>query len=330
MRISRARIGTSAGHAEQPPTPVDAYTLDTGAGLAVTVWAYGASLVEVLVPDREGRTGNVVVRLPDLAAYESNRYMGATIGRYARCIAGASLAIDGTEYQLDRNEGRHHVHGGTLGFDRFVWSVVDAGREGDELGLTLRLDRPDGDQGYPGAVSATTVYRVTRDRRLTFEHRATTTASTVVDLTNHAAWNLAGAGVVDGHRLRIDADAVLMVDDELIPQGRPVPVAGGRLDYTTGREIASDRLDHCFALAGGTWAAELHDPRSGRTMRISTDQPGLQVYSGDGLPRPRSGICLQTGTWPNSPNRPDFPSARLDPGSVYRHVTTHDFRGAGC
>jgi len=327
MRVRREAIGTTTGHAEQGPTAVEAYTLDTEDGLAVTVWTYGATLVEVLVPDRAGRVANVVVRAPDLATQQDRArscYLGATVGRYARCIAGARFALDGVEHRVDANEGRHHVHGGTLGFDRFVWEA-DVEEERERLSLRLRLDRPDGDQGYPGALSAETVYRVERGGRLTFEHRATTTAATVVALTNHAAWNLAGAGTVDGHRLAINAGRVLLVDRDVVPVGPPAAVAGTPFDYSTARPIAGERLDHSFVLDDQAWAAELVDPVSGRAMLVRTDQPGLQVYSGEVLPEPRAGLCLQTGAWPDSPNRPDYPSSRLDPGEVYLHRTTHEF-----
>lgn len=279
------------------------------------------------VPDRQGQVVNVIRRLPDLRSYEDrlkNPYLGATVGRYARCIANGRFWLDGVEYRLDQNYGRHHIHGGSLGFDRYVWDA-EAGPEGDELVLGLRLHRPDGDQGYPGAISAETVYRAGRDGRLTFDHKATTTAPTIVDLTNHASWNLFGSGTIDEHQLAINAAQVLMVDEELIPAGRPVSVSGSGFDFSTARALSSDRVDNCFVLSDPRWAAELFEPRSGRVMRIWTDQPGLQVYSCDAYAEPRSGLCLQTGSWPDSPNHVDFPSSRLDPGQTYRHRTRHEF-----
>lgn len=328
MNIHRETIGTTAGHAEQPATPVDAYTLDTGKGLTITVWTYGATLIEVLVPDRDGRVDNVVVRLPDLGSYEDRTknpsYLGATLGRYARCIAEGHFRLDEIDYQLDCNAGRHHIHGGPIGFDRFVWDA-DAERKGDQLSLRLCLDRPNGDQGYPGALSAETVYRVHSDGRLTFEYRATTTASTIVALTNHAYWNLSDSGTVNDHRLTLNAARVVMVDDELIPVGLPVSVVGTRLDYSRPRRIGNDQLDHCFVLDDPTWAAHLFDPASGRFIRVLTDQPGLQVYSADGFTESRAGLSLQTGAWPDSPNHIDYPSSRLDPGMTYRHNTTQEF-----
>lgn len=325
LNIHRKSVGTTAGHAGQGPTPVDAYTLDTCAGLAVTVWTYGATLVEVLFPDRDGRMDNLVVRLPDLDWYQQrakNPYVGATLGRFARCIAGGCFELDGRSYQLDRNEGLHHFHGGTLGFDRFVWQA-ETQRGDDQISLHLRLDRPDGDQGYPGALAAEAIYRVDKHRRLMLEYRATTTASTIIGLTNHSFWNLAQSITIDGHQLAVNALRVVMADDDLIPQGPPAWVAGTRLDYTSPRPIGKDRLDHCFLLDDPAWAAILADPVSGRVLRLATDQPALAVYSADHFAAPRVGLCLQTGACPNAPNRADFPSSRLDPGGMYCHRTTY-------
>lgn len=328
MNIHREMIGTTTGHIQQAPTAVDAYTLDTGKGLAITVWTYGASLIKVLVPDRNNDVDNVIVRLPDLGSYENRTtnpsYVGATLGRYARCIAHGHLRINEYDYQLDCNDGPHHIHGGPIGFDQFVWEA-HAEQKSDHLSLYLHLHRPNGDQGYPGALSAETIYHVHSDGRLTFEYRATTTASTVVALTNHAYWNLTGSGTVNNHQLTLNTTRVLMVDDELIPTGPPVDISGTYLDYSTPQPLLTNKLDHCFVLDDTTWAAKIFDPTSGRAMRIVTDQPGLQIYSADGFTRPRAGLCLQTGAWPNSPNHADYPSSQLDPETVYHHHSTYEF-----
>ncbi|GEB49091.1 aldose epimerase family protein [Streptomyces cacaoi] len=328
--IRRERIGTSAGHAGQGPTPVDSYTLDTGAGLAVEVWTYGAQLVRCLVPDREGRTGNVVVRLPDLAAYEdraANPYVGSTVGRYCRCVAGGRFRLDGVEHRLDRNDGAHHIHGGPAGFDRYVWEAEAEQRADGVLALRLRLESPDGDQGYPGTLSAEVCYEVSPEGTLAFDHRATTTAATLVGLTNHAYWNLAGSGRVDGHRLALNSGRAVVFDDELIPlPGPPADITGGPLDHRRLTPLDDRRLDNCFVLDGPEWAARLHDPASGRTMRVVTDQPAVGVYTADGFAgRRRCGICLEAGPLPDAPNRDDYPPVRLDPGETYRHRTVHHF-----
>ena len=309
--------------------PVEAFTLANGAGLHVEVWSWGATLVEVRTPGRDGRLANVVLRLPDLATYRDrarNPYVGSTIGRYCRCVADGRLLLNGTRYQLDRNDGRHHVHGGGEGFDRRVWAA-EAGRDGDAVAVTFTLDSPDGDQGYPGALRAECTYRVDDADRLTIEYRATTSATTVVGLTNHAFWNLAGHGTVDSHLLRLNADRFVPFDEDLIPlPGPPRPVADGPLDYRRPRVLGSAAIDNFFPLDDPSLAAELHHPDSGRLLRVTTDEPGIGVYTGDGYPTPRAGICLETGAWPDAPNRPDFPSVVLEPHEVYHRRTTYAFR----
>lgn len=333
MRVVRQLVGTTAGHAAQPATAVWEYRLETGRDLAVTVWTFGATLVEVLVPDRAGQVANVTVRLPDLASYadrRTNPYIGAVLGRYCRCVAGGRFRLDGLEHQLERDDGPHHLHGGPMGFDRFAWQA-EAGRDGDALAVRLELDRPDGDQGYPGALSAEVTYRAYPDGRLAISYLARTTATTIVGLTSHAFWNLAGSAMadqhrVDQHRLTVNASRYLPAGDGLIPlPGKPADVAGTSLDYRLGRPLADQGIDDFFALDDPTWAAELSDPVSGRVMRVSTDQPGLGVYTGEGLDPPRAGISLQASAWPDAPNRADYPSCRLDPHDVYRHHTEHRF-----
>ncbi|MFJ4963930.1 aldose epimerase family protein [Streptomyces sp. NPDC088729] len=329
MDIRRSHVGTTEGHPGQGPRPVDAYTLGGEDGLAVTVWTYGAALVEVLAPDRAGRRANVVARLPDLAAYQDrarNPYVGATVGRYCRGISDGRFRLDGAEYRLDRNDGPHHMHGGTWGTDRSVWEA-EGDRDGGGAVLRMRLTSPDGDQGYPGELRAEAVYRVGPDRRLTIEYRATTSAPTIVGFTNHAFWNLAGSGTVDGHRLRLGARHAVAFDARLMPlAGAPVPVDGTALDFTRPRPLDHVALDNCYLLEGEGWAATLSDGRTGRVMRVYTDQPAVGVYSADHwAQRPRAGLCLETGPLPDAPNRPDYPSCRLDPGDRYRARTEYLF-----
>jgi aldose 1-epimerase len=332
MKVLRTVIGSTRGHRAQAATGVYGYTLDTENSFTVKVWTYGATLAEVLVPDRTGQMANMTVRLPALASYEDrqrNPYIGAIMGRYCRCVSGGRFRLDGVEYRLDRNEGHHHLHGGTTGFDRFVWDA-EAGCDGDSAAVRLRLDRPDGDQGYPGALSAEVTYRAHASGRLSIDYLATSTASTIVGLTSHAFWNLGRRGTVDGLRLAINSSRSVLLDDELIPvPGGPTRIAGTSLDHRSARPLAGSKLDHFFVLDDPAWAAVLHDPGSGRLMRVLTDQPGLAVYSGDRLSPPRAGVCLQASAWPDAPNRPDFPSCRLDPGQVYRQRTVHEFTLAG-
>ncbi len=333
MGITRERVGTTAGHARQGPAGVDAYTLDRGSGLAITVWTYGATLVEVNVPDRYGSRDNVVVRLPDLRSYQDpalNAYVGATVGRYCRCVTGGRIELDGMVHELDRNDDGHHLHGGSLGFDKHVWRAEPQVLP-DRLALVLRLDSPDGDQGYPGALAATVRYEVGPGSRLVIDFRATTTAPTVVGLTNHAFWNLGGQErTVDDHDLTLNSTRYVAFDERLMPlAGPPRPVAGTPLDHTRPRRLGASRLDNFFVLDDPAWAAEVVHRPSGRAMRVLTDQSGVGVYSGDHFRRPRAGLCLETGAWPDAPNRPDFPSVRLDPGQTYHHRTVHEFHTIG-
>jgi aldose 1-epimerase len=332
MGIVHATVSWSAGHPGQGPQQVDAFTLRNGA-LEATIWTYGATLVELRAPDRRGQRSNLVLRLPDLASYEDrtrNPYLGSVLGRYCRALAAGRLMLDDVTYQLDCNLGGHHLHGGEFGFDRYVWQAEAATDRGVPV-LRLFLVSPDGDQGYPGELSVQVEYRLTGDT-LVFEAHATTTAPTVVSLTNHAFWNLAGAGQIDRHQLSIDASTVLMTDSAFIPlPGPPVPVSRAGQDYRYPQQLGGRRIDHFFPLDSDfprrqqVRAAVLFDPGSGRRLTIATDQPGLGVYTGEGLPVPRSGLCIQPSAWPDAPNRPDFPTARLDPGETYRHRTDYQF-----
>jgi aldose 1-epimerase len=337
MRVRRWRVGALAGQ-DRASTPVDGYELDTETGFAIEVWTYGATLVEVRVPDRTGSVHNVVLRHADLAGYEGSRalganpYVGGTIGRFCRSVRHGRFELDGVQHQLVRNGGNHHLHGGIDGFDQRVWQA-EVEQTSEQLALHLRLTSPSGDQGYPGVVRAHTIYRVHRDVRLIIEHRAVTTASTLVGLTNHAYWNLAGTGTIDEHFLQLNASRRVQFDAEQLPaEGPPIPVAGSPFDYSVARPVGV--LDHFFVLDGSresgmsesTWAAELIAPATGRRMRVHTNQPGLAVYTADGYQkRSRQGMTLQTSAWPDAPNRPDFPSVRLDPGGQYFSQTTHLF-----
>jgi aldose 1-epimerase len=327
MRIHRELFGVTAGHPAQAPSDVWGYTLDVGPDLCVTVWTYGATLVEVRVPDRRGHRDNVVLRLADLAGYQDpghTAYLGAVLGRFCRSVSQGRFRLDGHAYQLSRNAGRHHIHGGAPGFDRFNWDA-EAGRDGDALVVRLRLARPAGDQGYPGALTAEVGYRAEPAGRLVIDYRATTTASTIVSLTNHAFWRLGGEPAVDRHVLAVNATRMVALDGEFLPHpGPPVPVRGGRFDFRQPRPIGDTALDTFFALDDPAWAARVSHPDSGRSLRISTDQPGVGIYSGDHLPAPRAGLCLQPSAWPDAPNRPDFPACRLDPGQTYRHRSSYE------
>jgi len=304
------------------------FRLEDDRGIAIEVLDYGATLTGVYVPDKAGRRINVVVRLPTNADYlndVNDHYVGSTLGRFGRCISNAEFWLDGSLHKLVANAGHHHFHGGLGGFHRKSWhgeTRVSRSR----AQLCLKLVSPDGDQGYPGSLLAETIFTLDGLGMLTIEHRAVTTSPTVVGLVNHAFWNLAGEGTVDGHALAVNADSVILTDDELIPLPEPpMALAGTAWDYRKSTDLAGKAIDSFFALSGGDWAAVLEHRQSGRCMIVATDGPGIGVYTGDSYLHPRAGICLQCGPFPDAPNRPDFPTARLDPGSVYVQRTRYRF-----
>ncbi|WP_255953283.1 aldose epimerase family protein [Streptomyces odontomachi] len=324
MPISRRPVGVTAGSTRQGPRRVDAYELAGGHGLRAVIWTYGATLTELWVPGRDGDPVNVALGFRDLAGYEDprNPYLGATVGRFSRNVGHGRFVLDGVEHRLDLNDRGHHMHGGREGFSRMVW---EAEPDPATASLTLRLVSPDGDQGYPGELTAWTVYRLV-EHGIEFEHRATTTRPTVVDLTNHTYWNLAGEGTIDEHTLRIGGSRAIRFGERMVPvAGQPEPVHGTEHDFTRSRPLRGTAIDRFFVLDGADETIELAHPGSGRVMRVRTDAPGTGVYTADRFARPRAGICLQTSALPDAPNRPDFPSVRLDPGQVYHRRTVHEF-----
>lgn len=335
---------------------VERFRLVGEGGFEVAVITYGAAVQALYVPDRDRRLADIVLGHDDLAPYEAHRrYFGAAIGRYANRIAGGRFTLDGVSRQVPANNGANALHGGPDGFDRRLWSV-EALADGSAPSVTLSLVSPDGDQGFPGALDVRVTYALTGARELSIAFEATTSRPTVINLTHHGFFNLAGVetdGDVLGHELTLHADAYLPVDAAAIPVGGPAPVAGTPFDFRIAQSIggrirqAHEQLrlgrgyDHNFCLAGGRTAeprlaARVAHPTSGRVMELLTDQPGLQFYSGnflDGtaegkfgrLHRQSDAFCLEPQAWPDTPNRPDFPSARLDPGETYRHVSLYRF-----
>jgi aldose 1-epimerase len=273
--------------------------------------------------------GDVNVALGDSTVEEylaGDAYLGALIGRYANRIAAGRFVLDGRVHRLPLNEPPNSLHGGAEGFDRRLWTVVAA----DGAAVELALESPDGDQGYPGTLAARVRYRVAGDE-LRIDYRARTDAPTVVNLTSHAYWNLAGqgSGPVDGHVLWLSADAYLPVDDATLPTGAIEDVRGTAFDFAAEPRVLGERpYDHTFVLRRPGLAARLTDPASGRTLELSTDRPGLQVYTGDRLtgtyPR-RAGIALEPQAFPDAPNRPHFPSTVLRPGDEFRSTTSLRF-----
>jgi aldose 1-epimerase len=320
-------------------------TLEAG-GLKVTLLTWGARLSELWVPDAKGIRSDIVLGHDTPTDWETHgTYLGATCGRYGNRIAGGRFTLDGKTFQLDRNEGATTLHGGTQGFDRKVWTIESH----SDTHVTFALTSPDGDMGFPGTLHATTTYRID-GQTLTIEMLATTDAPTVVNLVNHAYFNLAGQGagdIMDQH-LQIEAAHYTPVDADLIPTGEIRSVANSAFDFRQARPIGArlpgpSAFDHNLCLSAPFGADGLRpcltaiDPASGRRMQLSTNQPGVQLYTGahfdgpgkDGAHYPRfAGFAAETQHYPDSPNNPQFPSARLKPGETYRHVMRFDFTPA--
>jgi aldose 1-epimerase len=301
------------------------YTLTNGHGLEVVAMSYGGIIAALRVPDRRGKRANVVLGFDSVAGYRPNpSYCGAVVGRYANRIAGGRFTLDGTTYQLATNHGEHHLHGGVRGFDQAEWQGTGFENEAG-VGVELAHTSPAGDEGYPGTLRARVTYTLTDRDELVVDYCATTDRATPVNLTQHSYFNLSGepSREVFDHLLTIDADRYTPVDASLIPTGALLPVAGTRFDFRAPRRLL-DGLDINLVLnrAGGgpVHAARLVEPASGRTLDVATTEPGIQLYTGQ-----RFGVALETQHFPDSPNRPGFPSTILQPGEEYRSRTVFRF-----
>lgn len=336
---------------------IEAITLSNGAGVSARILSYGATLQSVIAPDREGRRADVLLGYDDLKGYvETPNYFGVTVGRYANRIAGGRFTLDGRTYQLPLNDKTNSLHGGGKGFDKQVWKLVSV-QSGPVAKAVLALSSPDGDSGYPGKLDVTVTYSLDEAGALTIAYEATTTKPTIVNMTNHAIFNMAGEGSPEGatgQMLTIPAAAYTPVNATLIPTGELRPVDGTVFDFRKPRRVADgirdgrdqqirfgQGYDHNFALDKGVTAkpelaARLEDPVSGRVLEVLSTEPGVQFYSGnflDGtwlgkgghLYRMGDGIALEPQKFPDSPNQPKFVSARVDPGKPYRHVMIYRF-----
>lgn len=345
LRIERSRFG-----ALPDGTPVERFVLSSAAGTTAELTSFGASLVRLLARDREGRLGDVVLGFDALDPYLApHPHLGGTIGRYANRIAHGRFRLDGREIVLAANQPPHHLHGGVVGFDRVVWRAEEVG--GPNAGVRFSHQSPDGDEGYPGRLDVAVTYALGRDGVLRIDFEARTDRPSVVNLTHHPYWNLrdGGASEVLDHELFLAASAHTPVDRSGIPTGAIEPVAGTPLDFRSPRAIG-ERIAALAALRGGydhnlvldrpvgsaapTLAARLRDPASGRVLEVHTTQPGLQLYAGNFLDgslvgrgghryRRHHGLCLEPQHFPDSPNQPGFPSTRLAPGEVYRHIIVY-------
>lgn len=328
------------------------FTLGRPGVLRLSFLALGGAITAIEVPDRQGRIANVVLAFADLAAYATQKvFFGTVVGRYANRIAGARFELGGTVYPLAETDRGSSVHGGKRGFDKALWRVETGRDAGADLAV-LEHESPDGDEGYPGRLAVRMTYRV-EGPELSIAYEARTDRPTLVNLTNHSYFNLAGDGDILGHRLEIPADRYTPSDADLIPTGEIASVAGTPFDFRQPRSIGERIRDpHPQMIAGYGYdvnyvvgntissapvrAAHVVEPISGRTLTLETTAPGLQFYSGNLLDgtiigaagrtyRQSDGFCLEPHLFPDSPNKPQFPSARLDPEAVWRSETRYRF-----
>ena len=324
--------------------PVDAYILENTKGVKVKVINYGAAIVSVLAPDRTGRLADVVLGFDSMEGYQgdNNPHIGCCCGRYANRIADGRFTLDGIEYQLAINNGPNSLHGGIVGFDKKVW---DAEIKGDAVKMSLISE--DGDEGYPGTLQVELVYSLNKDGELRLDYTAVTDRKTVINLTNHSYFNLAGSGTVRNHVIRINADTYAVVNENMIPTGELRPVAGTAMDLRIPTPIRRNidaveglGYDHNYCInrsAEGelTLAAQVTEPASGRKLECWTTEPGLQFYTGNFLNGVRGkggvyfnkqeGFCLESQHYPDSPNQPGFPNTVLEPGQTYSQTCIYKF-----
>ena len=334
---------------------VDLYVLTNKNGVEVDITNFGAAVVSLKVPDRHGKTDDLVLGYDDLDGYLHDKsYFGATVGRYANRIAHGKFTLNGTTYTLAKNDGENHLHGGVQGFNKVVWEAKDVSTA-DAAALQLNYLSKDGEEGYPGNLSVQVTYTLTNNNELKIDYAATTDKDTVLNLTHHSYFNLAGQGKGDilQHQLLLHASRFTPVDATLIPTGEIRSVKGTPLDFASATAIGSrigqddDQLklghgyDHNFVLDGGTGgapvlAAQVYEPSSGRVMEVWTTQPGIQLYSGNFLNdtirgksgstyQRRAAFCLETQHFPDSPNKPNFPSTILKVGGQFKSSTTYKF-----
>jgi aldose 1-epimerase len=336
MKATEILVGRSADGQK-----VKRFVLESARGVSVQAVGYGASIVSVTVPDAKGRTANVVLSYGDPALYEANpAYFGCMVGRFGNRIRGGRFTLDGTEHSLACNDGANHLHGGIQGFQRKVWAGKLI-RAAEAVGIRWSCVSPAGEEGYPGTLRVRAEYVLTERGELVLEYWAATDAATPVNLTNHAYFNLAGAGsgTVLGHEACFNAPFYLPVDDSLIPTGEVIRTAGTPFDFSSSKPIGRDigsvpgGYDHCYVV-GKTFsslglAATVRDPVSGRSLQVWTTKPGVQFYTGnflDGTYFPRhGGFCLETQLFPDSVNVGHFPSCILRPGETYHHKTVYAF-----
>jgi len=330
------------------------FTFENSSGMKVSITNYGAIVVNLLVPDQNGQLDDVVLGYDSVAGYlDKTPYFGALVGRYGNRIAKGRFTVDGVEYKLATNNNENHLHGGIKGFDKVVWDA-ETTEDGDNMGLKLTYLSKDGEEGYPGNLKVTATYWLTQDNELKIDYHATTDKATPVNLTNHSYFNLAGQGKGDilDHEIQLNADRFTPVDAGLIPTGELRPVAETPMDFRKPFKIGAriDADDQQIKYGGGydhNWvlnnqngslavAAIVSEQSSGRVMEVLTTEPGIQFYTGNFLDgtitgkngkvyQRRFGLCLETQHYPDSPNKPEFPSCILKPGETYQTTTVYRF-----
>lgn len=352
MKITKSAYGTT-----QDGKAVDEYVLTNTHGMRVKIITYGGIITAIEVPDREGHIANVALGFNNLQDYETQSpYFGCITGRYANRIANGKFSLDGKEYTLALNDGVNTLHGGLKGFDKQVWTAQETAGK-NEVGLTLSYVSPDGEEGYPGTLNVKVTYSLTEANELRIAYEAVTDKPTVVALTNHSYFNLAGegAGSIYGHILMLNADRYTPGDSTLIPTGELAPVEGTPFDFRAPKVIApGQRSDHPQIVAASgydhNWvlarpslddttlllAARVYEPDLGRVLEVWTTEPGIQFYAGNFLRgtlvgtsghlyRQSDGLALETQHFPDSPNKPDFPTTVLRPGQTYQSTTVLRF-----
>jgi len=330
---------------------VELYTLTNKAGLTVTLMTYGAAVVDILTPDRDGKFVDVALGFGSFKPYLTrNQYFGCVAGRFANRIGGGKFTLEGKTYRLAKNDGLHHLHGGVKAFDKLVWKAKVL--KSRQPSVRFSLKSPDGQEGYPGNIEIAVTYTLTDKNELRIAYQATTDKTTIVNLTNHTYFNLAGAGngTILDHQIKLNSGEYTPVNKKLIPTGDIKSVEGSVLDFQAMTPIGLYIMevgntpvgyDHNYVLSRKlqervTIAAEVYEPKSGRLMKVYTDQPGIQFYTGNFLDgsvkgkggkayKQHYGFCLETQHFPDSPNQPKFPSTTLKPGQIYKTTTVYKF-----
>lgn len=345
--VSRAAFGAVSNG-----KPVEIYTLTNASGVELRAITYGGIITSLRVPDRQGRLGDIVLGYDTVDGYlKDSSYLGAIVGRYGNRIAKGEFTLGGKVFHLAANNGPNHLHGGVKGFDKVMWTALP-GESADGVSVTFSRTSPDGEEGYPGALHASVRYLLTDKNELAIDYRATSDKETPVNLTQHSYFNLAGEGDILGHELMLNASRYTPVDETLIPAGQLATVQGTPFDFrkptAIGARINADDVqlrngkgyDHNWVLdrtgAGLERAGRVVEPKTGRTLEIATTEPGIQFYSGNFLDGTingkggrvyahRTGFCLETQHYPDSPNHPSFPSTILQPGRTYSSKTVFSF-----